>query len=155
MQLSFFMLSGDIFWKNKWSWTATFVTKSLEIPLLHFESSWDTLIFSHFLDVVINQGSSLQPCDSCLICINKYQEVMSTSFSLFLNKKLKQVAWHSSYLEVKYTTLNLILFSVLLNFLNNKIKSSNKFHGIPLHEKYSSSIFTYLFFLLSQFKSRI
>jgi hypothetical protein len=38
-QLSFFMLFENICWKNKWSWAATFVTKSLEIPLLHFESS--------------------------------------------------------------------------------------------------------------------
>lgn len=111
-QLSFFMLFGTICWKNKWSRAATFVTKSLEIPLLHFESSWDALIFSHFPDVVINQGSSLHPCDSCLICINKYWEVVSKNFSFFLNKELKQITKHSEYLEVKVHCINfdLILF---------------------------------------------
>lgn len=121
MQLSFFMLLGNICWKIKWSWAATFVTKSLEIPLLHFESSWDTLIFSHFLDVVINQGSSLHPGDSCLICINKYWEVVSTDFSFVLTRELKQVTRHSARLEVKVhcAKFDLILCSSVLS-LNMK-----------------------------------
>lgn len=89
--VSFSCSLGIFAGKINGSWAATFVTKSLEIPLLHFESSWDTRTFSYFLDVVINQGSSLQACDSCLICINKHWEVVWRKVSFFLNKEFRQV----------------------------------------------------------------
>lgn len=82
-QLPFILLLGNICWENKWNLAAMFIPKSLEIPLLHFESSWDILIFRHFPNVVINQSSPLYPCNSCLICINKYWDTVWVFFFQF------------------------------------------------------------------------
>lgn len=121
-----------------------FAGKINGVGLLHlFPNHWkvpyctlnqpETHIFSYFLDFVINQGSSLHPCDSCLISINKYWEVVSTNFSFFLNRDRQQVTRHSTYLEVKVhcTKFDLILCSSTLspNIVNDYIESFRGFSG--------------------------
>lgn len=103
MQLPFVLLLGNIRWENKWNLAATFITKSLEIPLLNFESSWDILIFSHFPDFVINQGSPLCPCNACLICINKYWERGGNFFSVSTrNLSMRVVPFQFSRFQVHF-----------------------------------------------------